>query len=67
MSTWSLLLIMHGQLHAQKKARKFPKKKSCGCWDSSPGLHGHNVEFSPLNYSHSVALVDYWTIITRNM
>jgi hypothetical protein len=25
---------------------------NCGCWDSSPGLHGHNVEFSPLNYSH---------------
>ena len=28
------------------------KKDECGCWDSSPGLHGHNVEFSPLNYSH---------------
>ncbi|AES91802.1 hypothetical protein MTR_4g119090 [Medicago truncatula] len=28
------------------------KKKLCGCWDSSPGLHGHNVEFLPLNYSH---------------
>uniref|UniRef100_A0A0V0GM23 Putative ovule protein n=1 Tax=Solanum chacoense TaxID=4108 RepID=A0A0V0GM23_SOLCH len=25
----------------------------CGCWDSSPVLHGHNVEFSPLNYSHN--------------
>ena len=35
---------------------KFKKKKkgklNCGCWDSSPGLHGHNVEFLPLNYSH---------------
>jgi hypothetical protein len=28
------------------------KNYICGCWDSSPGLHGHNVEFSPLNYSH---------------
>ena len=28
------------------------KYKLCGCWDSSPGLHGHNVEFSPLNYRH---------------
>ncbi|KAL4379363.1 hypothetical protein GQ457_02G014020 [Hibiscus cannabinus] len=30
------------------------KELPCGCWDSSPGLHGHNVEFSPLNYSHFV-------------
>jgi hypothetical protein len=29
------------------------QKRVCGCWDSSPGLHGHNVEFSPLNYSHN--------------
>ncbi|EOY28708.1 Uncharacterized protein TCM_030231 [Theobroma cacao] len=28
------------------------KPEQCGCWDSSPGLHGHNVEFLPLNYSH---------------
>ena len=28
------------------------REKICGCWDSSPGLHGHNVEFLPLNYSH---------------
>ena len=28
------------------------KQLCCGCWDSSPGLHGHNVEFLPLNYNH---------------
>jgi hypothetical protein len=61
-------LINHAWAVARtKESKEISKKKSCGCWDSSPGLHGHNVEFSPLNYSHSVALVDYWTIITRNM
>ncbi|AES90615.1 hypothetical protein MTR_4g093880 [Medicago truncatula] len=32
--------------------KQHTKKEFCGCWDSSPGLHGHNVEFLPLNYSH---------------
>ena len=32
----------------------YKKITKCGCWDSSPGLHGHNVEFLPLNYSHQM-------------
>jgi hypothetical protein len=47
-------LINHAWAVARtKESKEISKKKSCGCWDSSPGLHGHNVEFSPLNYSHS--------------
>ena len=42
---------MRSQLYRKVKKVK-SKTKHCGCWDSSPGLHGHNVEFSPLNYSH---------------
>ncbi|KAL4388430.1 hypothetical protein GQ457_09G026040 [Hibiscus cannabinus] len=33
---------------------EYPRFNRCGCWDSSPGLHGHNVEFSPLNYNHNL-------------
>ena len=38
--------------HFSTRNRKKKIQQMCGCWDSSPGLHGHNVEFSPLNYSH---------------
>ena len=34
------------------KWKKYKRNHLCGCWDSSPGLYGHNVEFLPLNYSH---------------
>ena len=27
----------------------------CGCSDSRPSLHDHNVEFYPLNYNHQVS------------
>ena len=46
---------MHAMLTAENRSLPGQKKQNlCGCWDSSPGLHGHNVEFSPLNYSHLV-------------
>ncbi|KAL4334954.1 hypothetical protein GQ457_07G003890 [Hibiscus cannabinus] len=38
----------------------------CGCWDSSPGLHGHNVEFSPLNYSHMLMKSNQYYKTYRN-
>ncbi|KAL4334586.1 hypothetical protein GQ457_07G003880 [Hibiscus cannabinus] len=38
----------------------------CGCWDSSPGLHGHNVEFSPLNYNHMLVKSNQYYKTYRN-
>lgn len=35
------------KLNEKEKSEK--EKEMCGCYDSSPGLHGPNVEFSPLN------------------
>ena len=39
-------------LSTRGKWKKYKHNHLCGCWDSSPGLYGHNVEFLPLNYSH---------------
>lgn len=40
-------------------------KINCGCWDSSPSLQGHNVEFSPLNYTHFIDTNLHKTFVIR--
>ena len=39
-------------LSTRENGKNYKRNPLCGCWDSSPGLYGHNVEFLPLNYSH---------------